>query len=367
MPLAKKYQSARNDFRSDTFTTPSPQLLEKALSASIGDSVFGEDSDTVDLEERIASLTGKEAGLYCVSGTLSNQIAVRTHLHQPPYSILCDYRSHIYVHEAAGLATLSNAMVTPVRPSNGDYMTLEDIKKHIIPEDGDIHGAPTQLISLENTLHGIVYPIEELKRISKFCKENDYPLHCDGARIWNASVASGVSLKEYGEIFDTISLCLSKSLGAPIGSVLVGPKKFIKKANHFKKQNGGGIRQSGLLTRIASAAIDENLPKLQESHNKARDLADFLIENGIELESPVDTNFVFIDLETSPIDDEILEQMAEKYGLKLWNGRITFHYQIDDESLKNVKKAILEAFQLSKKVSSGEANHKFYKYNPDDN
>lgn len=348
MPLAKKYQSAKNEFRSDTFTTPTPSMLNAVLQASVGDSVYDEDSDTVDLEEYIAELTGKEAGLYCVSGTLANQIGVRTHLHQPPYSVLCDYRSHIYVHEAAGLAMLSNAMVIPVKPANGDYMTLEDIKKHIIPEDGDIHGAPTQLISLENTIHGVIYPYEELKKIKAFCKENDYRLHCDGARLWNASVATGISFKKYGEIFDSISICLSKSIGAPIGSVLVGDKKFIKKANHFKKQNGGGIRQSGLLAAMARIAIEENLPKLKSSHDKARNVADFFIEHGIHLQHPADTNFVFIDLEKSPIASDVLDKLGEENNVKVWNGRIALHYQNDDESLERLKKTFLEAYELTK-------------------
>lgn len=360
MPVVK-YQSARNEFRSDTFTTPTPSMLNAVFQASIGDAVYNEDSDTVALEEYIAELTGKEAGLYCVSGTLSNQIGIRTHLHQPPYSILCDYRSHVYNREAAGLAILSSAMVIPVMPSNGDYLTLEDIKKHIIPEDGDIHGAPTQLISLENTLHGVIFPYEELQRIKKFCTENDYRLHCDGARLWNASVATGITFKQYGEIFDTISICLSKSLGAPIGSVLVGDQKFIKKANHFRKQNGGGVRQSGLLAAMARVAIDENLSKIQSSHDKARNLADFLIENGIHLESPVDTNFVFIDLEKSPINGEAFKKIADKHDVRVRNGRIAFHYQVDDESLENVKKAILEAYEYTKEHgTNGEVDKRTY-------
>lgn len=208
------YTSAHNDLRSDTFTTPTKEMLDSVFAASIGDAVYNEDVDTIELESTVAHLTGKEAGLFCVSGTLSNQIGLRTHLLQPPYSILCDYRAHVYTHEAAGLAILSQAMVTPVIPSNGNYMTLEDIKAHYIPDDGDIHGAPTRVLSLENTLHGIVYPLEELIRIKGWCLDNDIKLHCDGARIWNAVVETGVSLKQYGEIFDSISICLSKSMGA---------------------------------------------------------------------------------------------------------------------------------------------------------
>lgn len=154
--LPPKYITAANDLRSDTFTTPTAEMMEAALEASIGDAVYGEDVDTVRLEQTVARMAGKEAGLFCVSGTLSNQIAIRTHLMQPPYSILCDYRAHVYTHEAAGLAILSQAMVVPVVPSNGDYLTLEDIKSHYVPDDGDIHGAPTRLISLE-TLYTVLF------------------------------------------------------------------------------------------------------------------------------------------------------------------------------------------------------------------
>lgn len=343
------YKSACNDFRSDTFTTPTESMVKAALTASIGDSVYNEDVDTIMLEQQVAKLFGKPAGLYCVSGTLSNQIAIRTHLFQPPYSILCDYRAHVYTHEAAGLAMLSNAMVSPVRPSNGDYLTLEDIKQNIVPEDGDIHGAPTKLISLENTLHGIIYPYEELLRIKQFCIENGYKLHCDGARIWNACAQTGLDPSKYGEIFDSISICLSKSMGAPMGSVLVGELPFIKKANHFKKQCGGGIRQSGMMAKMAMVAIAENFDKLVGSHQKAKALGDFCIENGIILESPVDTNFVFIDLKANHIKDDVMIKFGDKHGVKLMGGRIAFHYQITDESLEKVKSAVLEAYQFAQK------------------
>jgi threonine aldolase len=352
--------TARNEFRSDTFTTPSRAMLEASLDCSVGDAVYDEDDDTNELQRKIADMTGKESGLFCVSGTLANQIAVRTHLKEPPYSIICDYRAHIYVHEAAGLAMLSNAMVLPVRPANGLYITLEDIEEYFIEDDGDIHGAPTKLVALENTLHGIVYPYEELLRISHWCSQKHIPLHCDGARLWNASVESGITFKQYGEIFDSISICLSKSIGAPIGSVLVGTQEFIKKATHYKKQCGGGIRQSGPMARMAMVAIEENLPKLKESHRKAQDLAQHLIKHGIELNEPPHTNFVFIDVKKSPIDNDLLMKYAEKYNVNLWAGRIAFHYQVDEESLENVKKAIVEAFEESKTLENKRLATKIY-------
>lgn len=347
-----KNSPAHNEFRSDTFTTPTVSMIESLATATLGDAVYNEDKATTDLEAKVADIAGKEAGLYCVSGTLSNQIAMRVNLLQPPYSVMCDYRAHVFVHEAGGMATLLQAMLQVIVPKNGEHLTLDDdILPNFIPDDGEIHGAPTKLISLENTLHGMLFPLEEIKKISKFCKENDVRLHLDGARLWNASVASGISIKEYCQYFDSVSLCLSKTLGAPIGSVLVSDKKFIAKANHFRKQNGGGIRQSGLLARMALTAIDENFPKLKRTHKMAQEVGQMCEQHGIALEHPVHTNFVFIDLAKNKISYPTLKTVLDKYHIKFASGRIAFHYQISDESFEAIKKAVVEAFELSKSNS----------------
>ncbi|CCH60881.1 hypothetical protein TBLA_0D03820 [Henningerozyma blattae CBS 6284] len=343
------YKSASNDLRSDTFTTPTPEMLEAVLTATMGDSVYAEDTDTVRLEQEIAQLAGMESGLFCVSGTLSNQIAIRTHLMQPPYSILCDYRAHVYTHESAGLAILSQAMVSPVYPANGNYVTVEDLKKNFIPDDGDVHGAPTRLVSLENTLHGIITPLEELVRIKVWCMENNLKLHCDGARILNATAATGIPLKQYGEIFDSISICLSKSLGAPMGSILVGDSKFIKKCTHFRKQQGGGVRQCGIMSKMALVALHSNWKsKMIYSHSLAQEMSEFCKKHEIPLESPADTNFVFIDLSAANMDPDVLVKKGLKYGVRLMGGRISFHYQVSKETLLNAQKAVLEAFEYAK-------------------
>ena len=345
-----EYKTASNDFRSDTFTTPTPEMIQYALTASIGDAVYNEDADTLKLEQTIAEIAGKEAGLFCVSGTLSNQIALRAHLYQPPYSILCDHRAHVYSHEAAGLAVLSQAMVIPVVPSNGNYLTLEDIVSKVVPDDEDIHTAPTRVISLENTLHGIVYPIDELRRIRQWATENGIKLHCDGARLWNASVASGVPMREYCELFDSVSICLSKSMGAPIGSVLVGDTAFVRKCNHLRKQQGGGIRQSGLIAKMALYCVERSdwRVKLGYSHELASDLAGFCHEHEIPLECPSDTNFVFVDLPRAKIDPEYLVQLGSKYDVRLMGGRISFHYQNSKEALERVKQTLLEAMAYAR-------------------
>lgn len=339
--------ATHNEFRSDTFTVPTRKMLESVLTCTTGDSVYKEDQDCLDLEDKVARLCGKEAALFCSSGTMSNQIALRANLFQPPHSILCDYRAHVYTHEASGLATLSQAMVTPVIPANAHYLTLDDILENYIPDDGDIHMAPTKVVSLENTLHGIVTPYNEIEKISAWCKENGIRLHCDGARLWNAAAETGISMFDYCKLFDSVSLCLSKSLGAPYGSILVGDRKFIEKCNHFKKQNGGGIRQAGMLARMASIAIDDNFSKLQISHQYAKNFGRFCEEQNIPLESPVDTNFVFLDSRKVKINPHVYELISKKYNVKTMGNRIAFHYQNSPESIENLKLALLEAYKDS--------------------
>lgn len=341
---------AHNDFRSDTFTTITPSMMNAMTKATLGDSVYGEDETTSQFEQKIATLAGKESGLYVVSGTLSNQIGIRTHLYQPPYSILCDYRAHVYTSEAAGLAILSQAMVTPVIPSNGVYLTLEDIQNHVILGD-DVHSAPTKLISLENTLGGTIMPIEEMKRISEWAWANGINMHLDGARLWNASAETGIGIEEYGKSFDSMSLCISKGLGAPVGSVLVGKKQFIKKAEWFRKQQGGGIRQAGPLAAAATVAVDEIWPTMKSTHKQAQRLANELTNMGCEFMAPVQTNFIFVDLKKSGLNLEAVEQACEKYNVKVWAPRVALHHQITDESVDNVIAAFKQAKEESKGVN----------------
>ncbi|AWU77333.1 uncharacterized protein C5L36_0D00720 [Pichia kudriavzevii] len=347
MPEQTQQFPTHNEFRSDTFTVPTQKMLESVLTCTVGDSVYKEDQDCLDLEDKVARLSGHEAALFCSSGTMSNQIALRAHLFQPPHSILCDYRAHVYSHEAGGLATLSQAMVSPVRPANGNYITLDDILENYIPDDGDIHMAPTKVVSLENTLHGIITPYEEIERISQWCKETGILLHCDGARLWNASAETGISIHDYCRLFDSVSLCLSKSLGAPFGSILVGKKKFIEKCNHFKKQNGGGIRQAGMLAKMASIAIDDNFDKIKISHQYAKNVGQFCVEKGIPLESPVDTSFVFLDSKKFKVNPSTYDIISKKYNVRTMGNRLAFHYQNSPEAIENLKSALLEAYQDS--------------------
>lgn len=338
-------------------------MFEIASSSTLGDSVYNEDEDTIALEKQVAELAGKESGLFCVSGTLSNQIAIRTNLNQPPHTVLCDYRSHIFIDEAGGLATLSQAMVTPVRPKNGIYLTLEEIVENFIDDDGDIHVAPTKIVSLENTNQGLIYPIEEIARISKWCRKMGVRLHLDGARLWNASSATGISIKEYCQYFDSVSLCLSKSLGAPVGSVLVSTSEFIKKANHFRKQNGGGIRQAGFLAKMASYAVSNNLPELKKANDMALDLLSFCDSKQIKLQYPTHTNFVWIDMKLNSWEQSKFDEICSKHNCNTMGGRISFHFQISEESLRNIKAAIEESneyFELNPYVPENDKRSKTY-------
>lgn len=355
-----------NEFRLDTFTVPTKLMIEKLLvNLTFGDSVYKEDPATLELEAKVARMTKKEAALFCVSGTMLNQLGLRVNLVQPPYLILCDHRAHVFLHEAGGLATLSQAMVHPVIPKNGDYLTLEDIIDNYTADDGDIHAAPTKVISLENTLHGIITPLEEIARIAEFAKENDIKMHLDGARLWNAAAETGHSLADYCQYFDSVSLCLLKSLGAPMGSILVGSQKFIDKANHFKKQAGGGIRQAGIVTLMAITAIDENFDKLKIAHAYAKKVGKFCTDHGIILELPVDTNFVFIDMKRNNMDSKYLVEVAERNGVKLMGGRIAFHFQLSEDLVNRVCDLILECYNYNQEhpfVDHSKNNKKMYNF-----
>ncbi|SCU87982.1 LAFA_0E10000g1_1 [Lachancea sp. 'fantastica'] len=365
MSIAPVYTSSSKDYRSDTFTIPTPEVWKTVAAASVGDTIYEEDRDTFMLEERVAEellggrMFGNEEsrGLFCMSTTMSNQLAIRAHLNfAPPYSVLCDDRAHVYVDECAGIAVLSQALVVPVQASNDRFLTLEDVQRKYVPDIDDIHLAPTRLICLENTLHGMSFPYNELKRISEWCHEEGIKLHLDGARIWNAACAPSHTdpetyLKDISKLVDSMSLCFSKSIGAPIGSMLVGGTAFRKRARHLQKQQGGGIRQAGFIARIANHCLSTNFPKIIQDVSKATEAfwielystmkADYGLE--LHLAHPVETNFIFVDLAKSRINLAKLLEIGEKNDVKLFDGRLAFHFQnIDSESLNALKKTFID-------------------------
>lgn len=346
---------AAYDFRSDVVTTPTPSMLEAITNATLLDDVFLEDPTTTDLESYIAAITGHEAALLVMSGTMGNQVALRTHLTQPPHSVLCDIRGHIVNYEAGGVSSLSNAMTIPIHPSNDHHLTLEDIKKHAIISD-DVHACPTRVISLENTLDGTVMPLSEVKRIAAFARANSIKLHLDGARIWEAVVADAGSLPDYTTLFDSVSLCFSKGLGAPIGSIIVGPKPFIAHARRIRKMIGGGTRQAGVISAAARVAVDETFGhgpngeggKLRASHARAREIANTWTSKGGLLAKPVETNMVWLDIEHYGLSTTEFAQIAATEGIKASGGRLVIHYQISDEAVSKLLKVMDKVLARSK-------------------
>jgi threonine aldolase len=346
---------AEFDFRSDTFTSPSAAMLASLPSASLGDDVYGESTTTNALSVRLAEMFGKPAALFVLSGTMGNQLCIRSLLEQPPYSVLCDSRCHIYLDEAGAASVISQATLTPVTPSNGLYLTLEDIKKNVIISD-DIHFAPTRLICLENTISGVIHPLSEIRRIASFAREHGIHVHLDGARLWNAcSIPGAPSLTEYAAEFDSVSVCISKSLGAPVGSYILGSAKMISKANHFRKLLGGGIRQAGILTAMADVAITDVFLKgrLAEANSYAKDVEAAWIRCGGKVTLPVQTNAVWVDLEARGISEEIWHKVGEDMGVKLGGTRIMLHYQNSPAAIKRLEEVMQEACRRADAVGPG--------------
>jgi threonine aldolase len=331
---------AAYDFRSDTITTPTALMLTAIENTTLFDDVFLEDPTTTSFESAMAGLTCHESALIVLSGTMGNQVALRCHLTQPPHSVLCDSRAHLLNWEAGGVASLSGAQVMGIAPSNGVYLTLEDVKRHAIISD-DIHSCPTKVIALENTLSGTIMPLSEVRKISAFARENGIRLHLDGARLWEVAAAGAGSIPEFCKCFDSVSLCFSKGLGAPMGSVLVGSTAFIKHARWVRKSIGGGIRMSGIIAAAARAAVDDVFGhgptgeggKLQETHARARQIADMWQKIGGKVSWPVETNMVWLDLEHAGLSAETFVGISKKHGLKTRGGRLVVHYQICDEAV----------------------------------
>lgn len=288
------------DLRSDTVTKPSKEMREAMSSAEVGDDVFGEDPTVNELQQVVALMFDKEAGLYVPSGTMGNQLAVKTHT-QPGNEIILEADAHIFKYEA-GAAGMLSGVITKILPGIDGVLTADQIERSVNRTD-DIHAAPTGMIALENTHNragGTIYPMEEIKKISEMAHRRNIPLHLDGARIMNACVATNIKPMEYGRYFDSISICLSKGLGAPVGSVLVGTKNFIDKARYFRKAYGGGMRQAGILAAAGLYALRHNMDKLREDHLKAKRLAEaisLLKSFSIDL-ATVQTNIVIFSVKS---------------------------------------------------------------------
>jgi threonine aldolase len=287
------------DLRSDTVTRPTPGMRAAMAAAEVGDDVFGDDPTVNRLEERVADLLGKEAALYVPSGTMSNQIAVNVHT-QPGDELLCDLNCHIYNYEAGGPAILSGVTCRTLDGDSGilDLSQLEDK----IRNPDDPHLVKTRMVALENTHNrggGRIYPIEKIEAISQWAWKNGLIMHLDGARLWNAIVATGIFAREWGKHFDTVSVCFSKGLGAPVGSALAGTKAVIAKARRTRKLFGGGMRQAGIIAAGCLYALDHHVERLADDHRNAQILAQAIANTpGLHLEpTEVDTNLIWFRLD----------------------------------------------------------------------
>lgn len=303
------------DLRSDTITRPSKDMLEAMMSAKVGDDVFGDDPTVIELEEKAANMFGKEAAIYCPSGTMTNQIAIKVHT-KPGDEVICEQGSHVYRYEGGGIGFNSGASV---RLLNGDRgrITANQVLENINPDDP--HFPVSRLVVAENTANrggGSCYDYADLKNISQACKLNNLNFHLDGARLFNALTETGESTKQIGDVFDSISICLSKGLGAPIGSLLIGNNDFIKQSRRIRKVFGGGMRQAGYIASAGIYALDNNITRLAEDHKKAKIIGETLQScHFVKEVLPIQTNIVVFKLGDKIKDSDFL-QTLEKNNIR---------------------------------------------------
>jgi threonine aldolase len=333
------------DLRSDTVTRPSKEMLEAMFNATVGDDVFGDDPSVNALEAKTAELFGMEAGLFCSSGTMTNQIAIKVHT-RPGDEVICNKLSHIYYYEGGGIAFNSGASVCLLDGDRG-RINANDVQIHMNDPD-DVHRPLTRLVEIENTMNkggGAVYNYNEVIAISKVCRGNGLRFHLDGARIFNALTVTGQQPIEYGPLFDSISICLSKGLGAPVGSVLLGNKDFIRQARRVRKVLGGGMRQAGYLAAAGIYALDHNITRLAEDHSRAAQLAIILSKLPfVEEVVPVETNIIFFRLIDNLSETEFLAQLIAKnihaLALSPQNIRFVTHLDFTDDMLAELEKVL---------------------------
>ncbi len=335
------------DLRSDTFTTPTPGMLERMFKTSVGDDVFGEDPTVNQLEHKMAAMFQKEAAVFCPSGTMTNQIAIKVHT-QPQDQVICDQRSHVYNYEGGGMAF--NSLVS-AKLIDGDRgrINATQVSSSLNPDDQ--HFPVSKLVVVENTVNkggGSYYQIEEVRRIQEVAKNNDLRMHLDGARLFNALAETGESTGEWGALFDTISICLSKGLGAPVGSVLIGSKKCITQARRVRKVLGGAMRQAGFLAAAGLYALDNHQELLVADNQRARVLGTILeAQSYVSKVHPVDTNILIFELDQLA-PQHFLNKLSEHDVLALPFGgqeiRMVTHLGVDDamldrfeEVMKNMK------------------------------
>lgn len=323
---------------SDTVTKPTPGMLKAMFAAEVGDDVFGEDPTVNALEAKMAKLFGKEAALFCPSGTMTNQIAIKVHT-QPLDEVICDEYSHIYQYETGGYASNSGVGINLIKGTNGK-ITAEQLEAAIKPVEDWL--PISKLVVLENTCNkggGSYYTLEEIRPIRKLCEQKGLKLHLDGARLFNALVETDEPTKAVGEEFDSISICLSKGLGAPVGSVLIGDKAFIRQARRVRKVMGGGMRQAGYLAAAGIYALDHHVGRLKEDNDRASRLGEVLESlDFVESVRPVKTNILIFDLKKPFTAESFLAALKAKGILAVPFGpqtvRFVTHLDVTEEMIE---------------------------------
>ena len=332
------------DLRSDTITKPTPAMLEAMFNAEVGDDVYKEDPTVNELEQRIAKLFGKEEALFFPSGSMANQAAIKLHT-QPGEQLIADKYAHVFNYEGGGVSFNSGVSCKLVDGHRG-MITAVQVESSINPPDF-YHSPLTSLVCLENTTNkggGACYDFEEIKKIKEVCKKHELGFHLDGARLWNALVAKEETAQQYGAEFDTISVCLSKGLGAPMGSVLIGDTKIMEHAIRVRKVLGGGMRQLGYMAAAGVYAIEYHIERLSEDHKKAKEIGEVLKTlSYVTNVEPIDTNIIIFS--TTLDEQEFIRKMGEKnvhfYGMGQGKLRFVTHLDYTDamhESLLQILK-----------------------------
>lgn len=337
------------DLRSDTVTKPTEGMMQAMMNAEVGDDVYKEDPTVNKLEKKLADMFGMEEALFFPTGSMANQAAIKLHT-QPADQLICDKWAHVYNYEGGGVSFNSGVSCKLVDGHRG-MITAAQVEENINPPDF-YHSPLTTLVCLENTTNkggGACYDFEEIKRIKKVCDEHNLGLHLDGARLFNALVATKEDPKDYGKVFDTISVCLSKGLGTPLGTVLIGKKEVMKNAMRVRKVLGGGMRQVGFMAAAAIYALDNQVERLAEDHTRASEIGEILKEQSYVGEvEPVETNIVIFYLK-NPLDEAAFMETLKKENIRISNMgqgklRIVTHLDYSEEMhqkflevLKNVK------------------------------
>lgn len=332
------------DLRSDTVTKPTKAMLDAMFKAEVGDDVFGEEPTINALEEKSAKLFGKEAALFCPSGTMTNQIAIKVHT-RPGDEVICDATAHIYNYEGGGISSNSGVQAKLMQGDRG-RITAQQVLESINPVYDWLTN--TSLVCIENTGNkagGSFYSLKQMQEVSEVCKKNNLKYHLDGARIFNAIVEANYSAAEVGKLFDSVSICLSKGLGAPAGSLLLGDKEFIRKARRVRKVLGGGMRQVGYLGAAGIYALDNHVNRLKEDHKRAKQLESVLGNlNYVENILPVDTNIVIFNLKANVKPEEFLQKLtsnnikATSFGKQAI--RFVTHLDFTDEMLEKTENVL---------------------------